>query len=118
MLPGRGRSSGGVEALQHPAEDRVGEQVCKERGELELLCFHPPPHERKKMFWGVGSQKNFFPPRLWGPAPALLLLTSAGCPRVGVGAEADDGPLGGQVAGAAMGEGTLVHSEGSHLHPG
>lgn len=42
-LPGWGCSSGDVEALQHPSEDGVGEQVCEERGELDQLCFFPKP---------------------------------------------------------------------------
>lgn len=106
---------GDVEALQHPAEDGVREQVCEERGELEQLGFSQAPLKEKHVF---KAQKSLFPWRLWGPAPAVLLLTGAQWLCVGVGAEADDGPLGGQVAGAAMGEGTLAPGEEFGFHPG
>lgn len=48
----------------------------------------------------------------------VLLLTCAQWLHVGVGAEANDGPLGGQGAGAAMGEGMLAPGKGSCFHPG
>lgn len=34
VLPGRGAAQGEVEALQDPAEDGVGEQLCEEMGVL------------------------------------------------------------------------------------
>lgn len=87
-----------VQTLQHPTEHRVGEQLCGERRQLEL--------RRKHILGAKGAL---------GTSTLVLLLTRAQGPRVGVGAEPDDGALGGQAAGAAVGKGTSVLGKGSRV---
>lgn len=55
-----GAARGDVEALQHPAEHGIGEQVCKERGELEQILFSSQAPLKGKKNMVLGWPKRTF----------------------------------------------------------
>jgi len=108
--PGWGRSSGGCRSPAAPRSARHrGVGLRGKAGARAPLFPSQAPRKEKHV---VGAQKSLFPWVRWGPAPEGPLLTGARWPRVRVGAEADNGSLGEQAAGAAGERGRQCPAKG------